>query len=393
MTGRSSFLSERLLRDFSKITDDIERSKAVLDFYINSVAKFQLPDPTTATYEITDAPNDGGLDGYLVDPHSKAVLLFQCKWYSNGGKLSARESLDLHRFYTTHLTPGEPGNLKAEIKAFISRFQTHYSEFTLQMVYVTTAELDPVALKQYERLGIPFKVVSSASMGQEYADVLSEQEAVFNEGVFSLMGGDYLRLAAKFPKTETSDEVTIDVLQCSIRGIDLKRAYEAFEESIFSRNLRLGLGGSINKELGETAKSDRRSAFYVLHNGISVVCSDFKILRLDRKPETDIETSDLSLVPQEDQPYITGCSKDGIQTFVYLKNFQIVNGAQTTITLADLPEEPLKQIVIPCKVSKTPEIGIASEIAVCNNTQNKTRQSSSSGVGEKLGVRFVLHQA
>jgi len=359
------------MRDFARIADDLQRSKSVLDFYINSVGKFQLPDPTQVTYEITDGPNDGGLDGYMVDPHSKVVILYQCKWYRGGGKLSLKDSLDLHRFYKTYLQPGETGGLSSEVKAFIGRFHSHYSDYDLSLVYLTTATLDEVAIKEYNTLGLSFKFVTADGLAEEYTEVLAEQERVSNEAIFSLAGEDYLRYSSKFPPTESTPEVTVDVLQCAVRGIDLKRAYETFEESIFSRNLRLGLGGRINRELGDTAKSDRRSAFYVLHNGISVVCSDFRIIRIGGEPRSDIETASLDRVPEEDRPYLDASSKEGIQAFVYVRDFQIVNGAQTTITLAGLPEQPLKEVILPCKISKTPEIGIASQIAVCNNTQNK----------------------
>src|SRR5207247_9170206 len=192
-------------------------------------------------------------------------------------------------FYKTYLQPGEPDRLSSEVKAFIGRFHSHYSDYGLSLVYLTTARFDETALKEYQALGLAFELIGPDLLAEQYAEVLAEQEKVSNETIFSLAGDAYLRYGSRFPRSESSPEVVVDVVQCAVRGIDLKRAYESFEESIFSRNLRLGLGGSINRELGETAKSDRRSAFYVLHNGISVVCSDFRVIRLGGEPQSDLE--------------------------------------------------------------------------------------------------------
>ena len=363
----ASYLAERLQKEFDSILDDSERSKAVVQFYLDSVCKFEAVDPTKVVLEVTDGPGDGGLDGYMVDPDSQVVTLFQCKWYSGIGKLSTKDAMDLHRFYTVHLLPAERRGLSDSVKAFVGRYQAHYSGWQTRLVYLATHEMDPVAVAEYHKLKVPFRLLDLAGISADYAETLSESEEISNEMVFSVVGDSGLPFVAEFPAESPGGKLKLRVLQCAIRGIDLKRAYDAYEADIFSRNLRLGLKTKINNEIAETAKSARRTAFYVLHNGISVVCDKFELLALDSKK---LELP--SFMPEEERPYVENAvNKEGIISFLHLKDFQIVNGAQTTITLAALAEEPLKDVILPCKVTETPDQRIASDIAVCNNTQNR----------------------
>jgi hypothetical protein len=366
----AGYLSDVLARKLSSVPDDTERSKCALDEYIENVARYWFPSPRDVEAEVTDGPNDGGLDAYLVDKQSKTIVLFQCKWYASALKLSLKDSLDLHRFYTVYLKPGQSTGLSAEVRAFIVRFGTYYAGFRVRLIYLTTARLEPVAVQEYEKLNLSFELVDADRYGVQFEAVLSEQSEHHNEIVFSLVGDHYLEFLARFPEAMGGGSLDVPVIQCAIRGIDLKRAFRAAGEEAFSRNLRMELRGKINAELEETANSEKRFGFYVLHNGISLTCSDFRILALGTPPLGEGVPSDMRFVPEADAPFVQSMRAHGATVFVALKDFQIVNGAQTTFTLADLDDAPLMDVTIPCKISKTTDALLQSQIAACNNTQN-----------------------
>jgi len=48
-----------------------------------------------------------------------------------------------------------------------------------------------------------------------------------------------------------------------------------------------------------------------------------------------------------------------------------VNGAQSTITLSEIPDDKLCDISVPCKITQSPSPKLAHMVAYCNNSQNK----------------------
>lgn len=363
----AKFLQEKLEGEFNKIEDDLKRSNAVLQFYVDSIARFEFPDPTKLVMEITDGTGDGGLDGYIFDSSSGPLCLLQCKWYTNNVKLGRNEALDLLNFYRINLVKGSTTNLREEVKAFVKRYG-QFSKFQTKLIYITNGTFDPSAKQEYEDFaresGVEFELVNGNTLGEKYRSILAEKEPYSNEITLSIVGNKHLQLQARYPCDEGFED--IDVVQCAIHGIDLKRAFDQFEETVFARNLRLGIGGKINEGIQESAKSNERSAFFVLHNGVSIVCEDFRAITVD-----NANSPELLKVPSEDQSSVLASIKEGITEFIVLKDFQIVNGAQTTITFEDVPETFLRELALPCKISKTSDANIASRIAVCNNTQNK----------------------
>jgi len=369
MTG--AYLSAKLKKRFDAITDDKKRSKEVINFYMSSIAKFDgFSDPTDVAIDNVDGPGDGGLDAYIISARDKKIVLFQSKWYTTPFKLSKGDSQDLLNFYNIYLMPGKTTGLNPEVMGFVNRWTTHLKseKYCIEMVYVTNASFDPLVIAEYNKLDIKFKIVGEEALGEEYYHVLSEEELFCNEMIFSIPGNKSLKYQARF--LDGSTPIDVPVVQCAVRGIDLKRAYVDFEESIFVRNLRLGLGTKTNKGIAQSAVSpDQRGGFYVLHNGISIICEEFDLL--DQKGiEQKVTDGEIS-TECDDKAYLNECTIKGIDSFIWMKNFQIVNGAQTTITLSGVEDKYLEDVILPCKISKTLVLEIAQKIAVDNNTQNK----------------------
>ena len=97
-------------------------------------------------------------------------------------------------------------------------------------------------------------------------------------------------------------------------------------------------------------------------------------MRLITLPETHSGQGSGDRIPgmdDEEAEYAVDLANSGVRDAVWLRNFQIVNGAQSTVTLSDVPDEKLKDIKIPCKITRAPSPEVSALIARYNNTQNK----------------------
>jgi len=177
-------------------------------------------------------------------------------------------------------------------------------------------------------------VVNSQKLERELRETLEELEYPNNTLEFDLQPGKYFEWSVKSGH--------VRVLQCVVNGLDLKLAYDNYGDHLLVRNLRLTLGGKINEEISDTIEtSPTRDLFYLYHNGISIICEKMKLTK-----------------PKSGPPHLT------------LKNASIVNGGQSTVTLAMLDKSLVKQVYLPCKITETMSSEIAKGIAVSNNTQN-----------------------
>jgi len=131
-------------------------------------------------------------------------------------------------------------------------------------------------------------------------------------------------------------------LVASVPAEEIARLHARYEDSLFDRNVRLFLGvrkGSVNAGIAETLKDKSDSLnFWAYNNGITVICDDF----------------------------IPGATQ------VELKNFSIVNGCQTAVSLAHGPEENLKKISVLVRfIAASP--AIVDDVIRFTNSQNPIR--------------------
>nr|QNO54037.1 hypothetical protein KFAGBJAM_00019 [Methanosarcinales archaeon ANME-1 ERB6] len=371
------FVSSRMQKIIHESASDQERSKGILQFYILEVLKLKLADPLFIEYSITDGPNDGGLDAYAIDSETDPpkLMLLQCKWFTDPKKISEQESLDLFNFVSNKLLKNERSGLNDAAKRLIGKYHEKFREAILEAYYISNGELNPNANKRYEELkskGVEFFLVDQPSFERQYEEALSGEEPIANEIAFVLTPGLYFTQEIPLPKDLVGQERS-NVLQFPIAGTDLRRAADLYARKLFIRNLRLGLKSSkINKQMKDTANGSWRRAFYILHNGISIICSDFKMIKLsDTESSRETLKKKYNVETKENIEYILDHFKEGFQEFVLLKDFQIVNGAQSTITLSEISDDKLPDISVPCKIAQSPSQKLAHMIAYCNNSQNK----------------------
>ncbi len=128
----------------------------------------------------------------------------------------------------------------------------------------------------------------------------------------------------------------------SIPAAEIVRLYEKYEERLFDRNVRLFLGvrkGSVNAGVAETLNDEaERGNFWAYNNGMTFVCDDFT-------PATAV---------------------------VMLKNFSIVNGCQTAVSLAQGPKNKLQQVSVLARfIAASAEI--VDDVIRFTNSQNPIR--------------------
>ena len=220
-----------------------------------------------------------------------------------------------------------------------------------------------------------FRLVDEMEMGSIWYKALSSEKPIGNEMVIAVRPDSSFQAETAFPSHDGIPAQKIRVIQCMLAAEDLVRAYAIYQRDLLIRNLRYGLAGNINQRMKETAESEIRSAFYVFHNGISIVCSKFDLLDFTKSRVTSDVADILQLYPslsKEQAQYIVDSMGEwGRMNFIYLKDLQIVNGGQSTVTLSKVEKSKLKDISVPCKISETTQREIAQYIAIYNNTQNK----------------------
>lgn len=131
---------------------------------------------------------------------------------------------------------------------------------------------------------------------------------------------------------------------CTVPAEEIARIVNSYP-SIFDENLRRfrGFSGSVNRAISETCTTSNLSPlFWFLNNGITIVCDKWTI------------------------------HKDYDKPFVDLENLHIVNGCQTSTTIAksqsDATLQPGTKVLVRIFSTSTP--GLASRLVITTNTQN-----------------------
>jgi len=132
---------------------------------------------------------------------------------------------------------------------------------------------------------------------------------------------------------------------CTCTGAEIARLVNT-HDSVFDENLRrfLGFGGGVNLAIKGTCSSqDTAPLFWFLNNGITIVCDGFEV------------------------------HKDYDNPFIEVSGIRIVNGCQTSTTLAksQLDGSLASGTKVMVRILRTRSADLASRLLVTTNTQNK----------------------
>ena len=140
--------------------------------------------------------------------------------------------------------------------------------------------------------------------------------------------------------------------RCLIASLGLKELATTFNEhryAIFRYNPRGPLGAvAVNKEIRATLEErDRRDRFQLMNNGLSAVCTSFTVAELD----------------------------EGRAARVNVRDFQIVNGCQTTYSVYDhwRRHGEMGDATVTLKLVEDPSSNLRHEISAASNKQSQMK--------------------
>jgi AIPR protein len=234
-----------------------------------------------------EGKEDGGIDGVYIDHQTRKLLAFQCK---NKANLSAN---DIEKFRDNFRQVFQEGKAKAHSTDLINKLkQLRYEDILESEVYDF-------------KMCFVFNGETSSDNNYHIIRQIDDARLSFfdltklHQGIADLMMTEEKRRPVKFifrpenSNTELSDaQALISFAINSIKAVNFrisaKHLCELVEEEqrtngsigeLFSGNIRgyLGRDNFTNKKMIETLQSNDRYFFPFLNNGVTMICSRFRL--------------------------------------------------------------------------------------------------------------------
>jgi len=289
---------------------------------------------------VTDGSNDGGIDFiYYVEDEAKLVLA-QSKYTSS---LDANSVIaEFQKMYATYQNFKKQNTgiynetLKRELTNAMDQMPDDNSGTVEFHLYTKADGFDVEAVSNRMELTMPDFPVDSAKLFDkieiEKAIEASQQsiEIVSADSIFIDKAKNYL----------SYESDSLEGIMCNVVSSSVVKLYDKYQNTgLFNLNIRRFIKNKlVDDAIKKTLDSDRVN-FWFLNNGIIIACEDYTI--------------------------------DGNK--VYLSNFSIVNGGQTTQLIGEYKGKSKEDFAIPCKIvavknnKKAPEL--FNKIAQASNSQ------------------------
>ena len=302
---------------------------------------------------ITDGKDDLELDAYYIDDSSLTLYLFQSKYRSNPGNVRMNDLasfLDVPKKLTTPNILAEISN--ESILELAPRFRRCVLDrYEVQLVYLTTLRAtkpsrDRVDAWTNEPLslhvgGTLYEVEHSATM-LDIANLLPIIDSVSDQREIELT------LSVRKDEFHQARSGDFKCLVATLSLEELATTFDRFRYAMFRHNPRGPLGSvAVNKEIRSTlADPAKRDWFQLMNNGLSAVCASF----------TDPKVQSEAAV-------------------VTIRDFQIVNGCQTTYTVWDHWRRggELGDACVTLKLVEDPSAALRHIISSASNKQSQMK--------------------
>ena len=307
-------------------------SVAFLNWFLENI--FRL-DPIDADDAICDKPNDRGIDGIYVDHTQEKVIVLQSKLKQSVGTTGDTSLRDLAGALTQFETEDSvqallDGGGNADLKKVLTR-----------------NNIKTLIGRGYEVRGILVCNRPLDKNGQEFVDQHDLLDAYDNNKIASEYididkeGGieDEFHFDASYVSPmviKTGDSVTTYILP--VMALELVRMKGIDDGSLFSQNVRQSLGNTkVNKSLnGSILNFSEHKNFPLYHNGVTILC---------------------------DESYLDGDK-------LVIKNYVVVNGAQSISTFKKAEANLSKDLRVIAKVVEINDPELSKKITVNSNNQN-----------------------
>lgn len=356
----------RLAADYHR--DD--RGRAFLHWSISQVLSEEgLPDEVIADKLITDGTDDLGVDAFWLDEESKVIHLFQSKYRSDPGTVVPRADVDtfvasvgrlLDPNIVTRARNEGPREINSALVTSIA------SDFTVHLLFVTTGNIAAKDRNYFQTQSVftrDLPIHGKNINTRIELDVLdlASLVALFSEQSATPVPAPEAGFILEADKYHAVESGNFRVIDFTIPAHQLVDIYDQYKHDIFRLNPRGPLVRSkINREISKSLENPSTAhLFNILNNGISAICASWQLSR-------DWKLS--------------------------IRDFQVVNGCQTTVALhrarAIVRDDP--QILVDVKLIEGQE-AMHSTIARATNTQNRLRYEdfvSTDPVQDALKTQF-----
>lgn len=346
------------------------RSLAFIHLFLK--VRFGTIDFQSRHQQISDGPNDGGLDAHYIDEENKQIFFIQSKYRSSDRNFKAKSirADDLIRMEIKRITSGEEtdSNGKAfnkKIKAFQEKIKEIRDIAKYEYIVILLGNSFKLNDEQIRRLIENCKY-----------EIYDAQDA-YEKLVFPLASGTYynpdeiiikLELSQKEnPRLEQQVETDFgkyNVLTIFVPTVEVGRVMSKYKNAILKYNPRNFLSlqkKSVNESIRNSILKHKKNNFSILNNGITILSDN-----------VDITVS-------------TGKKNEGQ---LILTKPQILNGGQTAYTLSEIYEvflnksnnplmgkEVLMKIITPISGNGTVITDFIELISNATNQQNEVSEA------------------
>ncbi|WP_224702589.1 AIPR family protein [Devosia aquimaris] len=298
------------------------RARAFIHLYLAST--YGLLDFEDRESTITDASNDGGIDGYFIDADNKIIDVIQSKFRVGSSNFESKNispeellAIDLDRILAGHLENAEGKKYNGYIHAFVEKVQKvpDIARYKTRVTILANVKSEQYPLAQRLFQGDQINIVNfercyselvmpTIRGEQHYSSSLRLQIDLSNKS-------NYSRLSAEINTAHGPSEVTVVL----VPTLEIAQITSRFKNSILRYNPRSYLEFKeqrTNEGIRESIVSVETGEFAILNNGITMVSDDTYVSeRVGTKNKAQIE----------------------------IVNPQIINGGQTAFTLARIYDE------------------------------------------------------
>jgi len=289
-----------------------------------------------------DGGNDKDIDFFFVDDETERVVIGQLKFNAKGRYRASKNEL-LGLLHTTDWLKDLEGS-KREGRKELESAATEYNQsvmngYSVEYVYVFCGP-DKRDVSDTAR---QFNNSEAGNIPSRYCKLMALEtlRTIHEESInqSTRVAACEISLSNYYEESGAYGDAIVTTLE----GEQLRELYEKHGDRLFDRNVRLFLGarkGGVNAGIQETldSKTERKN-FWAYNNGLTFICDDYSGPKRGR---------------------------------ITLTNFSIVNGCQTTVTLANTSIGVLRDVRVPVRFIRASERVIDS-IITFNNSQNPIR--------------------
>lgn len=340
------------LRDLRDIRPELHEPELFVMWFV--MAALGEDDPGAAAAALCGGAGDKGVDAVYVDHDSATVSLVQGK-FSTADKGSEPLSevlafaslspmlLDDEKFkaWRSKAMPTADARMRDARKLVLNR------NYGLNLYYATTRSCSPATEQQARRLAhgtsVQFAVYQRRDVDRlirDYLDGVAPPIPRVELPLETAPASGYIK--RHDPKTQITSWIV------SVRAPEVAKLFERHGEKIFARNIRGYLGStdakSINFAIAQTLKTDP-AHFWYFNNGITIACDDAQ--KIER----------------------------GGRDVLQIDNPQIVNGQQTTRTLAEVGGADKAGVLVRVISLPQGQLRLVDEVVKATNHQNPIRPS------------------